>query len=179
MVYQITVGLLIPFCVQWIYYLPAGRVVVGSCHSLFSLYMLSVFSHLTFRLSLLYWNMFVCSDMLPPAISIVRCFRHMWLLWRSESQGLLDTQKNLWKSGFPRVSEYYFITKSSLRPISGSAPKLMSPSRPGCKKVSSLSETTWRSLRFLFILFSYHFTVQACQTSQLISTCICHKPSCT
>ena len=130
MVYQIIVGLLIPFCVQWIYYLPAGRVVGRSCHSLFSLYMSSVFSHLTFRLSLLYWNMFVCSDMLPPAISIVQCFRHIWLLWRSESQGLLDIQKNLWKSGFPRVSEYYFITKSSPRPISGSAPKLMSPSRP-------------------------------------------------
>lgn len=157
MVYQIIVGLLIPFCVQWIYYLPAGRVVVGSCHSLFSLYMLSVFSHLTFRLSLLYWNMFVCSDMLPPAISIVQCFRHIWLLWRSESQGLLDTQKNLWKSGFPRVSEYYFITKSSLRPISGSAPKLMSPSRPWLFRMQESIIAAWDHLKISEIFFHIIF----------------------
>lgn len=115
----------------------------GRCQSLFFiLHSVSLFSPYI-RLVLLYWNMLVCSDMLPLVISIVQCSRNIRLLWSSESQGLLDIQKDLWISGFARVSEYYFITKASLRPISGTAPKLTSLSTPWLLRMQESIVTAW------------------------------------
>jgi hypothetical protein len=99
---QIIFGLLIPFCVQWVHYLPGVKGVC--CLSLFSSYILSVFSHLTFRL---FCCTEICLSVLTCLLTIsnVQCFRHTRLPQGAEIQGLLDDQRVLWKPRFPTVTQ--------------------------------------------------------------------------